>query len=57
MTVYPTGWLVCWLTRAVPTPDGPRARYVHRWTGEVSGPEALGDIQDLVRAAMESYRV
>ncbi len=56
MTVYPSGWLVCWLTRSIPTPNGPRSRYVTRWSGQVSGPGALEDVQEVVRAAMESYR-
>lgn len=56
VTVYPSGWAVCWLTRVVPTPDGPRSRYVSRWSIQVSGPGALEDPQALVRQAIEGYR-
>ena len=56
VTVYPSGWTVCWLTRAVPTPNGPRSRYVSRWSVQGSGPGDLDDPVALVTRAMEGYR-
>ena len=56
VTVYPSGWAVCWLTRAIPTPDGPRTRYVDRWSVQVAGPGALEDPKALLTAAVEGYR-
>lgn len=55
ITVYPSGWAVCWLTRVIPTPNGPRARYVSRWSVQVDGPGALEDVQKLVRTAIDGY--
>jgi hypothetical protein len=56
ITVYPSGWTVCWLTKVTPTANGPRARYVSRWSVQGAGPGALHDPEALVQEAMEGYR-
>jgi hypothetical protein len=53
ITVYPSGWTVCWLTEARPTVNGPRTRYSKRWSFDGS-PALLQDPQALVEHAARS---
>jgi hypothetical protein len=52
--MYPSGSGVAWLTRAVPTPSGPRARYVSRWSF-TAPPSILEDPAAAMAAAMDAF--
>jgi hypothetical protein len=53
VTLYPSGSGVAWLTRAIPTPSGPRARYVNRWSF-AAPPTLLEDPSATLTAALEA---
>jgi hypothetical protein len=54
VTLYPSGAGIAWLTQARPTPDGPRARYVSRWSF-VAPPTMLLDPAACLQVALEEY--
>jgi len=53
VTLYPSGSGVAWLTRAIPTPNGPRARYVHRWSFAAT-PEIIDDPLETLKLALDA---
>jgi hypothetical protein len=54
LTLYPSGSGVAWLTQALPTPNGPRARYVSRWSF-VAPATILQDPAAALQVALEAF--